>query len=168
MSENKFMKMVRECINSPISADTDEYPVFFDDGVDFMGTGITIGKFGEIMGSCSEGLLNLCEQNPAIKLVIWDCIRRLLMGDMGDGGELAKKAKVNFHEGMPFRCVYETPMVSENEIVFGVEEEGHLENPRSIYALLPSEEQLIQEWYDRHPEERHTMRTPYVLFLDLH
>ena len=168
MKENKFMKMVQEAINNPAPANADEYPVFFDDGVDFMGTGILIGKFGEIMGSCSEGLLNLCEQNPTLKLVIWDCIRRLLTGDMGDGGEIAKKASVNFREGMSFRCVYETPMVPENEIVFGVDPEGHLENPRSIYALLPSEETLIQEWYERHPEERPDNHTPFMLFVELH
>ena len=36
MKENKFIKMVKESINNPAPINADEYPVLFDDGVDFM------------------------------------------------------------------------------------------------------------------------------------
>ena len=29
------------------------------------------------------------------------------------------------------------------------------ENPRHFVVLLPSEDAIIAEWYERHPEEKH-------------
>ena len=29
------------------------------------------------------------------------------------------------------------------------------ENPRQFVVLLPSEDAIIAEWYERHPEEKH-------------
>ena len=154
MENNKFKLTKEKVAVFKQEEKTNALPVYFAEGVEFMGTGISINKFGEIMGCCSESLIKECKANPTIELIIWDCTRRFLLDDMGDGGEIAKQAKVHLHEGIPFRCVYETPAVSEGEIIFGVEEEGHPENPRFIYAMLPSEEKRIEEWYERHPEEK--------------
>lgn len=155
MKENKFIKILNERLNNPVQADADEYPVYFDEGADFMGTGITIHGFGEILGCCSQGLLDECEVNPTLKLIIWDSVRRFLLDDMGEGGaDIAKRAYINYHEGLKAHCIYETPLLKENEFILSVDELGHPENPRCIYALLPSEEQAINEWFSRHPEEK--------------
>ena len=32
------------------------------------------------------------------------------------------------------------------------------ENPRQFVVLLPSEDAIIAEWYERHPEEKHNFQ----------
>lgn len=131
----------------------DEYPVEFDECVDFMYSGQVIHGFGEIYGCCSYGLIDLIKVNPKIKDFIGSCIKRFLTGDMGDVKEANLKVVAQFHEGFGVGAEYETDLISEGRIILTTEEYVDDEIPRCIWATLPSEEKLVYEWYERHPEE---------------
>lgn len=149
--------------------DKDAFPVEFDEGVDFMGTGITIHNFGEIIGCCSESLVKRANEDAVFAFSIWDLVRRFLTGDFGDVSPTeAKRAAADFYEGLPVLCKYRNYFVEEKEIYLAVDPLGHPENPRSIYVLLPSEQKAIDEWYENHPEEQVQTNAPYVLFIHLH
>ena len=175
-NENKFkitaedvLKKALENTASEPQDDKDDYPVTFDEGVDFMGTGIVVHNFGEVMGCCSESLMKRASRDAAFAFSIWDTVRRFLTGDFGDvSPELAKRVKADFHEGLPVLCKYRNYFIDEKEIWLGVDELGNPENPRFIYALLPSEQKAIEEWYERHSEERPELNVPYALFVRLH
>lgn len=173
-NKNKFQITAEDALKLALEKDAEEhqedaYPVEFDEGVDFIGTGITIHNFGEIMGCCSESLMKLCEGNIEFKFSIWDAVRRFLSGDFGDvTPEDTTKAKRDYHEGFPVLCRYQNYFVGEGEILLGVDEAGHPENPRCIYVLLPSEQKAIEEWYNRHPEEKDNVDVPYAIFINFH
>lgn len=166
-AEDVLKMAIENAANDP--QNNDEYPVFFDEGVDFMGTGIKVHNFGEVTGCCSEGLMEHAK-DAVFAFSIWDTVRRFLTGDFGDvSPDEAMRARASFHEGLPVLCKYRNYFVGEGEIWLAVDEAGHPENPRFIYAMLPSEHKAIDEWCDRHPEEAGD-RTPahYALFINLH
>lgn len=132
----------------------DEYPVEFDESVDFMFSGQVVKGFGELQGYCSYGLLSLMKDRIEIKDFIGMCVKRFLAGDMGEGNEETVRATaMKFHEGLSVGAEYVTDLISEGRIILTTEEFCDEEMPRCIWATLPSEEKLICDWYDRHSEE---------------
>lgn len=78
------------------------------------------------------------------------------MGDVSE--EEARKNNIKFHEGLPAVGFYKSDLLDEGGILMGFSEElcpEYPENPRSFVVLLPSEDDIIAEWYERHPEEKH-------------
>ena len=136
----------------------DEYPVEFEDGVDFLQDGAIIPHFGELYSSCSATLYQLANEHPAFKEFLINCQNRYLNGDMGDvSEEEARKNNIKFHEGLPAVGFYKSDLLDEGGILMGFSEElcpEYPENPRHFVVLLPSEDDIIAEWYERHPEEQ--------------
>lgn len=136
----------------------DEYPVEFEDGVQFLQDGAIIPHFGELYSSCSSTLYKLCDENLSVKEFIISSQNRYLSGDMGDGSEAEiRRNNIRFHEGLPAVGLYKSELIDEGAILMGFCEElcyEYPENPRHFVVLLPSEDAIIAEWYERHPEER--------------
>lgn len=51
----------------------DEYPVEFEDAVDFLQDGAIIPHFGELYCSCSATLYQLANEHPAFKEFLINC-----------------------------------------------------------------------------------------------
>lgn len=137
-------------------SDVDEYPVEFIEGVDFLGHGTVIRNVGELLCACSEKLYDLSDENIKFREFLTRCQLRYFAGDMGDGSE--KEVRYNtirFHEGLDAMGLYKTDMVDEGAILMGFVDDlcaEFPENPRDFIVLLPSENNLIIEWHERHPE----------------
>ncbi|MDO4755101.1 MAG: hypothetical protein Q4A54_02190 [Parabacteroides sp.] len=138
--------------------ESDEYPVDIVDGVAFLGDGVQIPNMCEIFAGCSNSLYKMAEENQELKEFLISCKDRYLAGDMGEGDEdYTRRNIVYFHEGLPAYGYYETELVEEGAIIMGFTEElcCYFDDfPRHFIALLPSEDDLIYEWFERHPEQR--------------
>lgn len=143
--------------------ESNEYPVDIVEGVAFLGDGVQIPNLCEIFAGCSNSLYKMAEENQELKEFLISCKDRYLAGDMGEGDEAyTRRNIVYFHEGLPAYGYYETELVEEGAIIMGFTEELCYcfdDIPRNFIALLPSEDELLYEWFERHPDKRAADKT---------